>query len=126
MSATTAAPRAPRSSPPAGTCRRAGSSTRFGPIWNGGHDNEAALLASAYGSSLDRAAEAGARSVAFAAISCGIYGYPLEQAAAVSIGAVRSWLGSHPETEIEDIMWVLRGDAVMAAFRAHIREGEPE
>ena len=104
-----------------------------GPIWRGGHDDEAALLASAYTASLDRAAEVGAGSVAFAAISCGIYGYPLDQAAAVSVGAVRSWLGSHPDSGISDIMWVLRGEPVMAAFRDALdaedaeppREGSP-
>ena len=88
-----------------------------GPIWAGGRADEAALLASAYSASLDRAAEVGARSVAFSALSCGIYGYPLEQAAEVALGAVRAWLSTHPGSGLEDIMWVLRGAPVMAAFR---------
>jgi O-acetyl-ADP-ribose deacetylase (regulator of RNase III) len=54
--------------------------------------------------------------VAFPAISCGIYGYPLDQAADVALRAVRDWLTEHPESGIDDIVFVLRGDAVMAAF----------
>ena len=91
-----------------------------GPIWRGGGYDEAGLLASAYASSLDRAAEAGARSVAFAAISCGVYGYPLDEAADVALSAVRTWLSAHPSSGIADIMFVLRGAPVMAAFRGVI------
>jgi O-acetyl-ADP-ribose deacetylase (regulator of RNase III) len=88
-----------------------------GPIWSGGAEGEADLLASAYATSLDRAAEAGARSVAFPAISCGVYGYPLDEAAAVALAAVRTWLSTHPRSGIEDILFVLRGGEVMTAFR---------
>ncbi len=77
-------------------------------------------LASAYSASLDRALEAGARSVAFPAISCGVYGYPLDEAADVALSAVRAWLESHPGSGIEDIIFVLRGAAVMAVFRASL------
>jgi O-acetyl-ADP-ribose deacetylase (regulator of RNase III) len=88
-----------------------------GPVWRGGHDDEPRLLASAYTSSLDRAAEVGAGSVAFAAISCGVYGYPLEEAATVALTAIGSWLSTHPRSGICDIIFVLRGDPIMAAFR---------
>ena len=96
-----------------------------GPIWRGGGAGEAGLLASAYAVALDRAADVAARSVAFSAISCGVYGYPLEEAAEVAFDAVRSWLGTHPGNRIEDIVWVLRGEPVMAAFRAAL-EGLPD
>ena len=62
-------------------------------MWRGGRAGEAELLASAYRSSLDEAARVGARSVAFPAISTGIYGYPLEAATAVAVEAVRDWKG---------------------------------
>jgi len=62
-----------------------------GPVWHGGHANEAALLASAYRFSLDLARENGARSVAFPAISTGIYGYPLAGAAKVAVDTVRAY-----------------------------------
>jgi O-acetyl-ADP-ribose deacetylase len=63
-----------------------------GPIWHGGSQGEAALLASSYRAALDAAAGAGARSIAFPAISTGIYGYPGDAAADVAVGAVTSWL----------------------------------
>ena len=88
-----------------------------GPIWRGGSHDEAALLRAAYAASLDLVAAAGDRSVAFAAISCGVYGYPLEAAARESVAAVRQWHSTHPQSGITDILWVLRGPDVMAAFR---------
>lgn len=87
-----------------------------GPVWHGGEHGEEALLASAYRASLDRAQEQGAASVAFPAISCGVYGYPLDEAAEVALGSVRGWLGEHPDSPIGDIIFVLRGEPVMAAF----------
>ena len=59
-----------------------------GPIWRGGGFDEASLLASAYREAMARADELGARSVAFPAISCGVYGYPLEDGAAVGLRTV--------------------------------------
>lgn len=64
-----------------------------GPVWRGGAAGEGELLASAYRSSMEEAARVGARSVAFPAISTGIYGYPLEAATAVAVDAVRTWEG---------------------------------
>ena len=70
-----------------------------GPVWRGGPKGrggaEAELLASCYRSSLALAAEHGATSVAFPAISTGVYGYPPDAAAAVAVEAVRAWLAEH-------------------------------
>jgi O-acetyl-ADP-ribose deacetylase (regulator of RNase III) len=60
-----------------------------GPVWHGGGEGEPELLASAYRRSLAVAAEAGARSIAFPAISTGIYGYPLEPATATAVHTCR-------------------------------------
>jgi O-acetyl-ADP-ribose deacetylase (regulator of RNase III) len=61
-----------------------------GPVWRGGGSGEAELLASCYRRSIEVAAELAARSVAFPAISTGIYGYPREEAARVAVGTLLS------------------------------------
>ena len=63
-----------------------------GPVWRGGTQGEAALLAACYRHSLRVAAGAGARSIAFPAISTGVYGYPVELAAGVAVEAVHATL----------------------------------
>ena len=62
-----------------------------GPVWRGGGEGEADLLASCYRSSLALAAERGLDSVAFPAIATGVYGYPPDAAAAVAVETVRAW-----------------------------------
>jgi O-acetyl-ADP-ribose deacetylase (regulator of RNase III) len=61
-----------------------------GPIWKGGMSDEATLLASCYRRSLEVAAELGATSVAFPAISTGVFGYPAAEAATLAVNVVRS------------------------------------
>ena len=61
-----------------------------GPVWRGGSEGEAELLASCYRRSLEVADDLGARSVAFPAISTGVYGYPKEPAARITIETLRS------------------------------------
>ena len=65
-----------------------------GPVWRGGANDEAALLASCYGESLAVADANGLRSIAFPAISTGVYGYPWEPATAIAIGQVASYLNT--------------------------------
>jgi O-acetyl-ADP-ribose deacetylase (regulator of RNase III) len=71
-----------------------------GPIWMGGHAGEPAALAACYRNSLRLAAEVGALSVALPAISCGVYGYPLEAAARIAIDESKRALTEQPELDI--------------------------
>lgn len=66
-----------------------------GPVWHGGGRGEAALLAACYRRALAIAAERMFDSVAFPAISTGIYGYPAEEAARIAVGAVKAHMASH-------------------------------
>jgi O-acetyl-ADP-ribose deacetylase (regulator of RNase III) len=81
-----------------------------GPIY-GTVDDPAALLRSCHVESLRVADEVGARTVAFPAISCGVYGYPLAEAAPIALSTVRG-----ADTRVELVRFVLFGDAALAAF----------
>lgn len=65
-----------------------------GPMWRGGNNKEEELLAACYRSSLQRAAEVEARSIAFPAISTGVYGFPKQRAAEIAVREVRSQLNA--------------------------------
>ncbi|WP_269585269.1 O-acetyl-ADP-ribose deacetylase [Roseibium sp. Sym1] len=68
-----------------------------GPVWRGGSEGEPELLASCYETSLRLAAESGCRTVAFPAISTGIYGYPADQAAGIAVATLRRVLMDLPD-----------------------------
>lgn len=87
-----------------------------GPVWRGGSNGEASLLASAYRRSLEEAVAAGARSVAFPAISTGVYGYPADQAAIIAVRTVLDFLATHPE--LEEVRLICFSPASEAAHRA--------
>ncbi|WP_027188930.1 macro domain-containing protein [Paucidesulfovibrio longus] len=84
-----------------------------GPIWRGGHENEAELLRSAYLACLRIADQNGIRSLAFPALSCGAYGYPVELAAPVALCALRSGLG---QGLVREARMVLRGEKALAVW----------
>jgi len=92
----------------------------IGPIWQGGDHGEAELLAGAYRSSLQVADEIGARSIAFPAISMGIYGYPPPEGARVAARAVTEHLGG--ETRVELARFVLFSDETYDLFEAALAE----
>ena len=68
-----------------------------GPVWQGGEQGESALLASCYRSCLTLALENGCRTVAFPAISTGVYHYPPQEAAAIAVAECRRFLTEHPD-----------------------------
>jgi len=84
-----------------------------GPVWNGGAHGEAELLGGCYRRSIGLAAQHGCARVALPAISTGVYGYPLDAAAAVAIGATREALDLHPEVE-QARFWLFGDDAYRA------------
>jgi O-acetyl-ADP-ribose deacetylase (regulator of RNase III) len=88
-----------------------------GPVWHGGCDGEPELLASCYRRAIELAAENGDERVALPAISTGVYGYPLEQAAGVSIAAVRAAMADHPSV-VEARFWLFGDDAYRAFQQA--------
>ncbi len=88
-----------------------------GPVWHGGDRGEPELLASAYRSALDEAARVGARSVAFPAISTGIYGYPLAAATAVAVETVRTWKG-----DVELVRFVCFDERTLTVYRSALEE----
>jgi len=85
-----------------------------GPVWRGGAQGEPALLASCYQSSLELAVEHKCRSVAFPAISCGVYGYPLDSAARTAVDAVRASLDDRKAPKL--VRWVLFDAAAYDAW----------
>jgi O-acetyl-ADP-ribose deacetylase (regulator of RNase III) len=85
-----------------------------GPVWHGGAQGEAALLASAYRRSLTIAAEHDVRTIAFPAISCGVYGYPVAEAAQIAVGEVRRFLQS--DARIERVLLTCFGVTVRDAY----------
>lgn len=86
-----------------------------GPIWHGGAEGEAEALAACYRNSLHLAQQHGLKTLAFPAISCGVYGYPLEQAARIAVTTLRDGLAVLPE--IEKVYLVCFGADVLAAYR---------
>ena len=92
-----------------------------GPVWHGGDQGEAALLASCYEEAVRLADAAGARSLAFPSISTGVYGYPPAAAARVAVDALRRAL---PGTGIERVTLVAFDAEAERALRAALEEEE--
>jgi O-acetyl-ADP-ribose deacetylase (regulator of RNase III) len=86
-----------------------------GPVWRGGTDGEPELLASCYRSSLRLAVEHGLRTIAFPAISCGIYGYPVDDATEIAIETSRAFLKTAPS--IEKVIFTCFSDEIWDAYR---------
>jgi O-acetyl-ADP-ribose deacetylase (regulator of RNase III) len=91
-----------------------------GPVWQGGKNNEPALLASAYRESLKLAVENGMATVAFPSISTGVYGYPVDKAAIVALNTVVKFLKDEPGT-IKEVTFVLFDGRTMEAYREALK-----
>ncbi len=85
-----------------------------GPVWNGGGEREPALLASCYRSCFALARQHDLHTLAFPAISCGVYGYPIPQAAAIAWREINAGLNSHEG--IAEVICACFSDEVYAAY----------
>jgi O-acetyl-ADP-ribose deacetylase (regulator of RNase III) len=91
-----------------------------GPVYNNGKQGEPEKLASCYRRSLDLAAGKELRTLAFPAISCGVYGYPIQEASRIALRTVADFCRAHPE--IQEVRFVLFGDKDLAAYREALEE----
>ncbi len=90
-----------------------------GPVYRGGDEGEADELASCYRECLQLAAEKNLKSVAFPAISTGIYGYPMDEAAQIAIREIRRFL--EQPSSVEEVRVVLFGGEALTTFRQALK-----
>ena len=89
-----------------------------GPVWRGGKQDEARTLANCYRNSLQLAVENEIKTIAFPAISCGAYGYPIQSAAQIALKTTHVFLTTNDT--IEKVMFVLWGDDVYDVYRQNL------
>ncbi|HKU85619.1 MAG TPA: O-acetyl-ADP-ribose deacetylase [Casimicrobiaceae bacterium] len=90
-----------------------------GPVWHGGTQGEPELLASCYRRALALALDADVASIAFPAISCGVYGYPLEPAVEIAVHEVTEAARTTPS--LRQVVFACFGDRVLAAYQRELR-----
>jgi O-acetyl-ADP-ribose deacetylase len=95
-----------------------------GPVWHGGRQGEPEVLASAYRSCLELAAEKGLRTISFPSVSTGVYGYPVDLAARVALGTTLAFLKER-STSLREVVFVLFSLKNYDAFDAALDEIKP-
>jgi O-acetyl-ADP-ribose deacetylase (regulator of RNase III) len=95
-----------------------------GPVWEGGAADEDELLAQCYRHCFARLEENGLRSIAFPAISCGVYGFPIDRAAAIAVREIKSFLQAN--TEVERVLVVCFTADVYEAYLDVLRDEVPQ
>ena len=86
-----------------------------GPFWTGGKRGEPQILANCYRNSLQLAVENGIKTIAFPAISCGAYGYPISEATQIAVETTREFLATNDE--IDKVIFVLWSEDIYDAYR---------
>lgn len=94
-----------------------------GPVWHGGHRNEADLLAACYRRSIELASAQGVITLAIPSISTGIYGYPIEQAATIAVATVRSLLQT--DGPIQEVLFCCFSSHDLQVYEALLGENSP-
>jgi O-acetyl-ADP-ribose deacetylase (regulator of RNase III) len=86
-----------------------------GPFWTGGKRGEPQILANCYRNSLQLAVKNRIRTIAFPAISCGAYGYPIREAARIAVETTREFLAT--DAEIDKVIFVVASDEILGAYQ---------
>jgi len=86
-----------------------------GPVWTGGKRGEPQILANCYRNSLQLAVKNGIKTIAFPAISCGAYGYPIQEAARIAVETTREFLATH--VKIDKVIFVVASDEILRAYQ---------
>jgi O-acetyl-ADP-ribose deacetylase (regulator of RNase III) len=87
-----------------------------GPVWTGGKGGEPEILANCYRNSLQLAVKNRIKTIAFPAISCGAYGYPISEATRIAVETTREFLAT--ETNIDRVTFVVASDEILRAYQA--------
>lgn len=90
-----------------------------GPIWNGGANDEAELLANCYYNSLALAVEKGIKMIAFPSISTGVYSFPVDLAAKIAVGTVKRFLDANPGS-LQLVEWVLFDEKTYSYYEKEV------
>ena len=91
-----------------------------GPIWRGGDRGEAEVLANCYRNSLQLALDNGIKTIAFPAISCGAYRYPISEAAQIAVETSRGFLRKN--NDIENVIFVVAADEIFSAHQRLLKK----
>jgi O-acetyl-ADP-ribose deacetylase len=91
-----------------------------GPVWRGGQAGEAGLLAAAHQRAFELASQHGCKTIALPALSCGVYGYPVDLASRIALGAAKSFLEQYHVVEVA--RFVLFSAGAYGAFAAALEE----
>jgi O-acetyl-ADP-ribose deacetylase len=86
-----------------------------GPVWTGGKRHEPQILANCYRNSLQLAVENRIKTIAFPAISCGAYGYPIQEAARIAVDITREFLAT--DDKIDKVIFVVASDEILRAYQ---------
>ena len=92
-----------------------------GPVWSGGQKGESALLASCYQTSLSLGHEHGLRSLAFPAISCGVYRFPFDQACRIALRETIAFVEAHPD-DLDELIFCCFNDSAAHQYNEALHE----
>jgi len=91
-----------------------------GPVWHGGNHSEDRLLTACYHNSLSLAQQHQVRSIAFPAISCGLYRFPVNRAAHIAVETVRIFLQEHGNTSVEQVIFACFDEKIREVYEAEL------